>query len=114
MRALHTGLPKPYEIKEFVGSTMPFAAQVKAFAWADVVIAPHGAALGLCVYMRPGGAVVEIGYPKRELPLIFMATALSAQLEYFMTISKVSGSVGEYTATTSYGLLLLPTTAYIS
>ena len=112
MRALHTGLPKPFEIKEFVGSTMPFAAQIKAFAWADVVIAPHGAALGLCVYMRPGGAVVEIGYPKRELPLIFMATALSAQLEYFMTISKVSGSVGEYTATTFHDFLRLPTTSY--
>ena len=40
------------------------------------MVAPHGAALGLSVYMRPGGAVVEIGYPNRELPLIFMATAL--------------------------------------
>ena len=32
--------------------------------------------------------MVEIGYPQRELPLIFMATALSADLDYYLSIAE--------------------------
>ena len=32
----------------------------KAFAWADIVVAPHGAALGLIVYMRQGASYESV------------------------------------------------------
>jgi TPR repeat protein len=71
-----------------VGSKLSLTEQIGHFAWADIVIAPHGAALGHSVYMQPGGALIEIGYPGKELPLIFMATALSAQLKYYLSIAE--------------------------
>ena len=73
---------------QFLGTKLSLAQQISSFAWADIVIAPHGAALGHSVYMQPGGAIIEIGYPGKELPLIFMATALSAQLDYYLSIAE--------------------------
>ncbi len=34
---------------------------IELFASTDVVVAPHGAALGFLAFMRPGAACVEIG-----------------------------------------------------
>ena len=88
---LRASLPPHTIFHEYVGSQLSLDQQIRMFAWADIVVAPHGAALGLIVYMRPGGAVIELGYPSREMPLIFMATALSAGLEYYLSISQKGG-----------------------
>ena len=61
--------------------------QIKSFMRADLLIAPHGAAIGLCGFMRPGGAVMEIGYPLRRWPAVFMPVALSAGLKYYLHIA---------------------------
>lgn len=39
---------------------MRFSEQVKLYAWAEVVVAAHGAALANSLFMRPGAEVVEI------------------------------------------------------
>ena len=89
---LMTGLRKRHpecRLFEFVGASLSLEAQIRAFATADLVIAPHGAALGYVGFMRPGAAVLEITYrlPDRIGPLIFFAAAQSAGLRYFLSFA---------------------------
>jgi len=90
MTALRKANPSA-TFREFVAADMSLEDQIRAFAWADFVIAPHGAALGQVSHMNPGGAVLEIGYPKRSMPLIFMGTASSVGQRYFLSIAKSGG-----------------------
>jgi capsular polysaccharide biosynthesis protein len=46
----------------FSGTATPMAEQIAAFGEASVVVAAHGAALAHMIFMKPGTAVVEIGY----------------------------------------------------
>ena len=55
---------------------------------ADLLIAPHGAAIGLCGFMRPGGAVLEVAYPLRKWPAVFMPVALGARLGYYLSFGQ--------------------------
>ena len=50
------------DVKEFVGNQNSIPKSIQRFAEADVVVAPHGAALAFVAFMRKGAAVVEIGY----------------------------------------------------
>lgn len=83
MKKLSELLPHA-KVREFVGTKVPFEAQIRAFMRADLLIAPHGAAIGLSGFMRPGGAILEIAYPLKRWPAIFMSTALSAKLKYYL------------------------------
>ena len=42
------------------------AKSIQRFSEADVVVAPHGAALGFIAFMREDAAVVEIGYNAKK------------------------------------------------
>ena len=68
---------------------------------ADLLIAPHGAAIGLCGFMRPGGAVLEIAYPLRRWPAIFMPVALSSGLKYYLSFASKGKHSGPLTVKTS-------------
>ena len=68
-------------IREFVGSKIPLEEQIAAYMRADLLIAPHGAALGLVGFMAPGGAVLEVAYPLRKWPAVFFPVALGAKLQ---------------------------------
>ncbi len=70
-----------------LGDVETCAVKIKSFMRADLLIAPHGAAIGLCGFMRPGGAVIEIGYPLRRWPAVFMPVALSAGLKYYLHLA---------------------------
>ena len=66
------------EYIEFRGSEVSLREQIKAFARADFVVGPHGAALGLVGFMKPGGAVIEVAYRHKTWPAVFMPVALGA------------------------------------
>ena len=68
---------------------------------ADLLIAPHGAAIGLCGFMRPGGAVLEIAYPLRRWPAIFMPVALSSGLKYYLSFASKGKHSGPLAVKTS-------------
>mmetsp|Transcript_8297 Transcript_8297/g.10496 ORF Transcript_8297/g.10496 Transcript_8297/m.10496 type:complete len:456 (-) Transcript_8297:218-1585(-) len=87
MQKLRAKLPGA-KVREYVGTQLSFEEQIKAFMRADLLIAPHGAAIGLCGFMRPGGAVLEVAYPMRVWPAIFMPVALSAKLRYYLSFGK--------------------------
>jgi len=44
---------------------LSFADQVALFADAEIVVGPHGAGLTNCVFMAPGGALIELTHDKR-------------------------------------------------
>jgi len=45
--------------------SLAFADQVALFADAEMVVGPHGAGLTNCVFMAPGGALIELTHDKR-------------------------------------------------
>jgi len=47
-------------VTEFVGAKHGMAESIALFGMADVVVAPHGAALGFLAFMRPNAACVEV------------------------------------------------------
>lgn len=91
VRAIKKGVPGEVSVVEYRGSGMTLENQIRAFQEADVVIAPHGAALGLAAFMPPGGAVIEMTYPAKEAPLIFMPAAISAGHSYWLSIARSGG-----------------------
>jgi hypothetical protein len=54
-------------VTEFVGAKHSMTESIALFSAADVVVAPHGAALGFIAFMRPGSAVVEVGYKELKV-----------------------------------------------
>mmetsp|Transcript_20858 Transcript_20858/g.31956 ORF Transcript_20858/g.31956 Transcript_20858/m.31956 type:complete len:499 (-) Transcript_20858:1696-3192(-) len=89
MATLRSELPTHCSFFEFVGSKLSLEQQIAAFLSADLVIAPHGAALGFIGFMRPGAAVIEITYifQGKTGPLIFFAAAQSAKLRYYLSVA---------------------------
>jgi hypothetical protein len=59
MEALTGAFPSAI-VTEFVGDKYSMAQSIEAFGEADVVVAPHGAALGFLASMRPTAACVEV------------------------------------------------------
>ena len=49
-------------VRVFIGRDHDIEGTVKWFGEADVLLAPHGAALGFMPFLRPGRAVIEFGY----------------------------------------------------
>lgn len=48
------------ELRYVPANPKPFREQVELYRWADVVVAPHGAAMVNTIFMRPGTDVVEV------------------------------------------------------
>ena len=90
MAALRRRAPAA-EFVEFRGSQLPLREQIGAFARADVVLGPHGAALGLVGFMKAGGTVIEVAYRKREWPAVFMPVALGAGQRYALSFALTGG-----------------------
>mmetsp|Transcript_63609 Transcript_63609/g.143487 ORF Transcript_63609/g.143487 Transcript_63609/m.143487 type:complete len:631 (-) Transcript_63609:270-2162(-) len=90
--ALRTAFPSPVAITEFVGAQHSMKESIELFARSDVVVAPHGAALGFLAFMRPGAACVEVGYKElkgmRFPAPYFMALALSVDVAYFLSMAE--------------------------
>ena len=89
--------PVPTEVLEFVGSAHNVSETAELWTGADVVLAPHGAALSFVAFMRPKTAIVEIGYPGTGgMPYpapFYMAIAASVDVAFYMTMA-MSGSYG--------------------
>lgn len=62
VQKIQEGLPGDVVVSTFVGSEHDAEDTLKIFSNADILVAPHGAALTFCSVMRPGGAVIEIAY----------------------------------------------------
>lgn len=75
---------------------MPFLAQARAFAEADVIVGAHGSAFGNLVFARPGTAVIDlmpadwIGHwpsePRAERWLLNLTTAM--ELDYHLILCR--------------------------
>ena len=65
---------------------LSFAEQVALFAEAEVVVGPHGAGLTNCVFMAPGGALIELTHDKRVV-WTFHEVAGAAGLNYACIVS---------------------------
>ena len=50
-----------------MGANFDLEQSIAAFADADIVVAPHGAALAFIAFMHEGAAVVEIGYNGKKV-----------------------------------------------
>jgi capsular polysaccharide biosynthesis protein len=66
-------------------ATMPVADQVRLFASAECIIAPHGASLTNLMFCRPGTQVVDI-YPTRYMYPCFWHLSSYYGLRYFYLI----------------------------
>jgi hypothetical protein len=75
----------------FVGSDHDVESTLKIFSNADVLIAPHGAAITFTACMRPGGAVIEIGYSGRSGMMwpgnYFHTMVVGSELQYYATLA---------------------------
>jgi glycosyl transferase family 61/methyltransferase family protein len=60
-----------FEFREFVADRCSVAEQAEAFASADVIAGPHGAALTNLVFCRPGTKVIEFFAPSFVVPWFF-------------------------------------------
>jgi capsular polysaccharide biosynthesis protein len=65
MVALRAAFPTA-RVTEFVGDQHSMAQSIALFGEADVVVAPHGAALGFLAFMRPTAACVEVRTDERR------------------------------------------------
>lgn len=67
LQAIHAAFPVPrYSVLQFIGEDHSLAASFKLFRQSDLVIAVHGAALSFVQAMRPGTAVLELGFRDRR------------------------------------------------
>lgn len=91
LQALQQAFPQ-CSVTGFVGSEYPLEEQIGAFTSADVVVAPHGAALAFVSFMRPGSAVVEIGYTSdggMKFPApYYMILAITVNVRYYLSMAE--------------------------
>jgi len=65
-----------------MAQNLPFIEQVKAFARARVIVAPHGAGLANLVFCDPGAHVVELVHPERRQHVNYRELAWDRGLTY--------------------------------
>ena len=78
-------------VRVFIGRDHNMEDTIKWFGEADVVVGPHGAALGFMPFLRPGRMVVEFGYDGGGMSFpgsFYHAIALSVSAKYFLTMAK--------------------------
>ena len=96
--ALVTALKQTFPtctIRIFVGRDHDIEDTVKWFGEADVLLAPHGAALGFMPFLRPGRMVVEFGYTGGGMSFpgsFYHAIALSVSAKFFLHMADGSYS----------------------
>jgi hypothetical protein len=80
-----------------VGAEHDVESTIRTFANADLLIAPHGAAITFTAAMRRGAAVLEIGYSGRGDMMwpgnYFHSMVVGSGLDYYMTLAD-----GEYSS----------------
>lgn len=78
-------------LSTFVGSEHDVEETLRIFSNADVLIAPHGAAITFTAVMRPGRAVIEIGYSGRSGMMwpgnYFHTMVVGSDLVYYATLA---------------------------
>ena len=77
-----------FEVLELEG--LALSEQVRAFAEASHIVAPHGAGLSHLVFCEPGTRVLELGTPLRQEPY-FHAIAALCGLRYLQVIGSPAG-----------------------
>ena len=94
MATLRARLGQNCTIRTFLGKDVNTSHTVTLWGEADVVVAPHGAALAFMAFMRPGRAAIEIGYDSYHTggmpyPLsYFMAIAKSVGLDFYLSMAR--------------------------
>ncbi|WP_199620266.1 glycosyltransferase family 61 protein [Paenibacillus alkalitolerans] len=81
------GLLEKYGFKKMTLSGMPVTEQIRIFASADIVVAPHGANLTNIIFCRPGTKVVEIFSPY-YVNTIYWVMSNYAGLDYYYLLGK--------------------------
>lgn len=81
------GILEPLGFQCVRPETLSFEEQVRLFASAEIVIAPHGAGLTNTIFCEPGTKIVEIFSPNYILPY-FRILASEAELDYFYLVGK--------------------------
>jgi hypothetical protein len=74
-----------FEVLEL--GSMSMAEQIRTFANADVIIAPHGAGLANIVFCQKGTTVIEISAPKYIIGM-FHDLAANCGLEYYLVFGR--------------------------
>jgi hypothetical protein len=74
-----------FGFREFVADRCTVAEQAEAFASAEVIVGPHGAALTNLVFCRPGTRVIELFAPSFVVPW-FYHLSNQCKLEYHWLI----------------------------
>ena len=80
---------EPLGFKVLTMTGMEFGDQARLFHGADMIVAPHGAALANLVFCKPGTKVVEI-FPPKWMPPCYFAIAKSAGLSYSYMVANES------------------------
>lgn len=75
-----------YDFVSINPGALRFEEQVALFSEAEVVVGPHGAGLTNCVFMAPGGAVIELTHDKRVV-WTYHEVAGAAGLNYACIVS---------------------------
>ena len=75
------------DFESFTLTDMPFLDQARLFFEADIVVAPHGAALANLVFCRPGARLLEIFTPT-WMPPCFYALARAGRLKYAYMVAE--------------------------
>jgi capsular polysaccharide biosynthesis protein len=57
-----------YEFEVIVPGNLTFGEQVEAFASAEIVVGPHGAALTNLLFCAPGTLAIELHHSEMDLP----------------------------------------------
>lgn len=88
--ALEEALPQ-CNVTEFIGGQHTLEQQIRLFTQADLVVGPHGAALSLCLFMRPGSAMLEIGYTgtkSMKFPAPYFSTlSVTVDVRYYLAMA---------------------------
>lgn len=64
---------------------LAFEQQVRLFANAEFIVAPHGAGLANCAFCRPGTRLIEI-FGKKYTPGFFRRLAAICKLDYYCMV----------------------------
>ncbi|WP_274362159.1 glycosyltransferase family 61 protein [Paenibacillus thermotolerans] len=73
---------RPLGFRLVSSESMPVAEQIKLFASAEAVVAPHGAGLANIVFCRPGTKVIEL-FCRNYTPGYFWMLSNHASLDYY-------------------------------
>lgn len=80
-----------FGFKKVILEYMTFAEQVRLFACAKVIVAPHGAGLANIVFCKPGTKVVEL-FSSKFMPAHYWMISNHVHLEYYYLVNQIQKS----------------------